>query len=166
MPQFNTFYIPMGDEGEAAERLNAFLRSHRVLTVRQRDFPEGWGFCVEWMQAAPGTAGAPFSPPRERVDYMKVLPPEAFRRFCLFRAARKDIAALDGVKPFVVMTDAQMAELSRAETPTMADLRRIEGFGESRVEKYGERLLAALVAGGPPARRQEGDGEVGEEAPE
>ena len=30
-----------------AERMNAFLRGHRVLSVRQRDFPEGWGFCVE-----------------------------------------------------------------------------------------------------------------------
>lgn len=46
MAQFNTFYIPMTDDGSNAERMNAFLRGHRVLSVRQRDFPEGWGFCI------------------------------------------------------------------------------------------------------------------------
>lgn len=49
MAQFKTFYIAMTDEGTMQDRLNAFLRAHRVLAVRQRDFPEGWGFCVEWM---------------------------------------------------------------------------------------------------------------------
>ena len=145
MAQFNTFYIPMTDDGSNAERMNAFLRSHRVLSVRQRDFPEGWGFFVEWLD---GTAGAnaarwdsaPYQ--REKVDYMKVLEPEAFKRFSEYRKRRKEISEADGVKPFVVMTDAQMAELAKVENPTKADLKKIDGFGEARVEKYGERILA------------------------
>lgn len=145
MAQFNTFYIPMTDDGAAAERLNVFLRSHRVMSVRQRDFPEGWGFCVEWLDGNASTAarfdGVPYQ--REKVDYMKVLEPEAFKRFSEYRKRRKEIADADGVKPFVVMTDAQMAELAKMENPTKADLKKIDGFGEARVEKYGERILAA-----------------------
>ena len=152
MAQFNTFYIPMTDDGTAAERLNVFLRSHRVLSVKQRDFPEGWGFCVEWMDGAveaARSASAPYQNPyqREKVDYMKVLEPEAFKRFSEYRKRRKEISETDGVKPFVVMTDAQMAELAKMENPTKADLKKIDGFGEARAEKYGERILM----GGPPS---------------
>ncbi|MBQ3342351.1 MAG: hypothetical protein IJG84_10680 [Kiritimatiellae bacterium] len=58
MAQFNTFYIPMTDDGSNAERMNAFLRAHRVLSVRQRDFPDGWGFCVEWIDGTVDAAVA------------------------------------------------------------------------------------------------------------
>ncbi len=44
MAQYNTFYIPMTDDGTNDERRNAFLRSHSVLSVKQRDCPEGSGF--------------------------------------------------------------------------------------------------------------------------
>lgn len=143
MAQFKTFYIAMTDEGTMQDRLNAFLRAHRVLAVRQRDFPEGWGFCVEWMDgvaAAPRWEGGnPYQ--REKVDYMKVLSPEEFTRFSVYRTRRKEIAEQDGVKPFVVMTDAQMAELAKVVSPTVADLKKIEGFGEARAGKYATRLL-------------------------
>ena len=147
MAQFNTFYIPMTDDGAAAERLNVFLRSHRVMSVRQRDFPEGWGFCVEWLDGAAEAARSASAPyQRDRPDYMKILEPEAFKRFSEYRKRRKEIAEADGVKPFVVMTDAQMAELAKIENPALADLKKIDGFGEARAEKYGERIFAAKNA--------------------
>lgn len=147
MAQFNTFYIPMTDDGTMAERMNAFLRGHRVLSVKQRDFPEGWGFCVEWIDGEAAVAGRPPYQPyqREKVDYMKVLEPEAFTRFSEYRKRRKEIAEADGVKPFVVMTDAQMAELAKIENPTTADLKKIDGFGDARVEKYGTRMLSTAI---------------------
>ena len=150
MAQFNTFYIPMDYDGMMAERLNLFLRAHRVLSVRQRDFPEGWGFCVEWIDGTNGGGAArwdnaPYQ--REKVDYMKVLEPDVFKRFSEYRRRRKEIAEADGVKPFVVMTDAQMAELAKMENPTKADLKKIDGFGDARVEKYGERLLGVALVG-------------------
>lgn len=146
MAQFNTFYIPMDDDGTMAERLNVFLRSHRVMSVKQRDFPEGWGFCVEWLDGSVAIPGARDARPyqRERPDYLKVLEPEVFARFSEYRKRRKEIADADGVKPFVVMTDAQMAELAKLESPTLADLKKIEGFGEARTEKYGDRILDSI----------------------
>ena len=148
----------MDDDGTMAERLNLFLRARRVLSVRQRDFPEGWGFCVEWIDGAVSAARLEAVPyQREKVDYMKVLEPEAFKRFSEYRKRRKEIAEADGVKPFVVMTDAQMAELAKMENPTKADLKKIDGFGEARVEKYGERILAAKNA--EDAKEDEAGGE-------
>ena len=141
MAQYSTFFIPHGDEGGRQEALNAFLRSHRVLSVERSVFPEGWAFCVEWMDGA-AAASAPFGAyQREKIDYMKVLPPEVFTRFSELRKRRKAIADADGVKPFVVMTDAQLAKVAEIEKPTLADLKKIDGFGEAKAEKYGKRLL-------------------------
>ena len=159
MAQFNTFYIPMTDDGAAADRLNVFLRSHRVLSVKQRDFPEGWGFCVEWIDGTAPTmvAGARDARPyqREKVDYMNVLDPDEFTRFSEYRKRRREISEADGVKPFVVMTDAQMAELAKMQNPTVADLKKIGGFGEARAEKYGERILGVGEAARVPLPRSE-----------
>ena len=144
MAQFNTFYIPMTDDGSNAERMNAFLRAHRVLSVRQRDFPDGWGFCVEWIDGTVDAAVAgrpPYPYQREKVDYMKVLEPEAFKRFSEYRKRRKEIAEADGVKPFVVMTDAQMAKAVKDGEPTIESLKNVDGFGAARMEKYAVRLV-------------------------
>ena len=143
MAQYNTFFVPHGDTGTQQETLNAFLRAHRVLKVEKSVFPEGWAFCVEWMDGAAGGVQPPYAAyQREKIDYMKVLPPEVFARFSELRKRRKEIADADGVKPFVVMTDAQLAKAAEFEKPTVADLRKIDGFGEAKTEKYGARLLA------------------------
>lgn len=142
MAQYNTFFIPHGDTGSQQEALNAFLRAHRVLKVEKSVFPEGWAFCVEWMDGAAGGTLPPYAAyQREKIDYMKVLSPEVFARFSELRKRRKEISDADGVKPFVVMTDAQLAKVAEIEKPTLADLKKIDGFGEAKVEKYGARLL-------------------------
>lgn len=146
MSQFNTFLVPLNDGGTAQGQLNVFLRTHRVLQVERAAFPAGWTFCVEWLDGTgAGNGGGsplPFYRAVPKVDYREVLAPEVFARFAKLRERRKAIALADGVKPYVVMTDAQLAELAKAENPSLADLRKIEGVGESRVEKFAERLLA------------------------
>ena len=163
MAQYNTFFIPHGDTGAQQEMLNAFLRSHRVLKVEKSVFPEGWAFCVEWMD---GAAAAPVAAPfgayqREKIDYMKVLSPEVFTRFSELRKRRKAISDADGVKPFVVMTDAQLAKVAEIEKPTLADLKKVDGFGEAKAEKYGARLLEDA----PPNQDGEAVGRVAPRPP-
>lgn len=81
MTQYNTFYVPVEDGGEAQERLNAFLRGHRVLQVSRTEFAGGWGFCVEWMEgAAPSRRGEEDWRKSPRVDYREVLSAEEFGR--------------------------------------------------------------------------------------
>lgn len=83
----------------------------------------------------------PFYRTTPRIDYREVLSPEVFARFSKLRERRKAIALADGVKPYVVMTDAQLAELAKADNPTLVDLRKIEGVGDARIEKFAGRLL-------------------------
>lgn len=152
--QYNTFYIPIGDNGEAQEQLNAFLRGHRVLQVERHVFDGGWGFCVEWLDGTgSSSAGAKWKTPR--VDYREILDEEAFARFAKLRERRKAIAAEDGIAPYMVLTDAQMAETARLEVLTRTAFVAIPGVGEARAKKFFDRLVAQEPKAGNVA--EEGD---------
>jgi len=83
-------------------------------------------------------AGRP--PYQKRIDYREVLDEATFARFAKLRERRKAIAQEDGVPPYMVMTDAQMAEAVKDGEPKPETLKKIEGFGEARFAKYAERL--------------------------
>lgn len=138
MSQIATFFVPLVDEGREQEALNAFLRGHRVLAIEKAFAGHGWSFCVEWLEGS-----VPMSDWKaKRIDYRQILSPEVFARFAQLREQRKTIAQEEGVPPYLVMTDAQMAEAAKPEVLSLESLRSIEGFGQARLEKYGSRLLS------------------------
>ena len=143
--------IPMHDGESEEEALNAFLASHRVIGIERQFVVDGprsaWAVCVSWVDgearasATPGTAGR-----KGRVDDREALTPEQFAVFVRLREARKGMAERDGVPPYAVVTNEQMAEMVRRGVGTVTELGAIEGVGPSRVEKYGAELLAVLRA--------------------
>ena len=139
MSQINTFFVPLSDGDAAQNEMNAFLRGHRVLQIEKAFAGNGWAFCVEWIEGGAGI-GAARQPYKKRIDYREVLEPEVFTRFAKLRERRKAIAQEDGVPPYMVITDAQMAEAVKAGNPTLEALGKIDGFGAARLSKYGERL--------------------------
>lgn len=142
MAQYSTFYVPLADNGEIQETMNAFLRSHRVLKVDKVFADNGWAFCVEWLD---GAASFPHSGrSAQRVDYREVLEPAAFAVFSKLRERRKTLANADGVPPYMVMTDAQLAAIAQLKERTLAALKAVEGIGEARADKYGKAFLTAL----------------------
>jgi len=137
MSQINTFFVPLSGGETFLNEMNTFLRGHRVLQIEKSFAGNGWAFCVEWLE---GTQTSPRPSYQRRIDYRDVLEPEVFERFAKLRERRKAIAQEDGVPPYMVMTDAQMAEAVKDGEPTLDVLKRVEGFGEARLSKYGERL--------------------------
>jgi superfamily II DNA helicase RecQ len=83
---------------------------------------------------------------RSRVDYREVLSAEQFAAFCKLRDARKKISQSEGTPVYTVFTNEQLAQMVQQQVGSKADLERIVGVGDSRVEKYGERILQALAA--------------------
>ena len=77
-----------------------------------------------------------------------MLEPDAFERFAKMRERRKAIAQEDGVPPYMVITDAQMAAAVKDGEPTLESLKAAEGFGDARLKKYGERLLPVAKMSG------------------
>ena len=81
---------------------------------------------------------------RGKVDYREVLPPEQFAAFAKLRPLRQAISKEAGVPVYVIFTNEQLAATVQNGAASKADLGRIDGIGESRIQKYGDRFLECL----------------------
>ncbi len=148
------FLVPARDEGTAQRELNGFLGSHRILAVDRRFVDQGensfWSFCVDFLEstAASTTGGASRGGLNRtsKVDYREVLSPEEFAVFAELRDWRKQISQAEAVPVYTVFTNEQLARMVQARATTKAALEQIAGVGDSRIEKYGVRLLEFLSA--------------------
>ncbi len=71
--------------------------------------------------------------------------------FSRLRNARKEIAQSEAVPVYTVFTNEQLARMVQGRVMTKAGLEGIVGIGDARVAKYGERILATLLADGAAA---------------
>ena len=154
---YRVFNIAIPNDGGEETELNRFLASHRIVSVRTQWVTNGdvpyEVFTVEYVGGVK-TGGPPSSAavdmaaeesrPPNRPDYRKLLTQEQFVRYCKIRDERKKIADAEAVKAFVVFTNEQLAAIAKMEKPTFSDLRKIDGIGEARIGKYGEKILSAL----------------------
>jgi len=149
--QLRVFMVPVKGAQPTEAEMNAFLRGHRVLTVRKEFVPDGensfWSFCVEYLELP---AGGAVSDGKPKVDYKEVLKPEEFEVFSRLRDWRKGVAEREGVPVYTVLTNEQLAQMVQKKAASLAELKEIEGVGDARLEKYGEALLRILAA--PPGR--------------
>lgn len=162
------FTLQIPNDGFAEDELNRFLGSHRILAV-QRQFvavPDGTCLAVVVDYSASnaddgvhGTTQPSRGASQPSVDYRDLLPPAQFALYDKLRVVRKTLADRDKVKPFVVASNAQLAEISKIEAKSLADLEKVPGFGASRIKTYGQALLdtmsAAISGVAPPVTAAE-----------
>lgn len=127
------------------EEMNVFLRSKKVIQVKEQlinHAEEGvfWSFCVRYVDSAEAAERGQGA----KVDYQQVLDPAAFQRFSLLRTIRRQVADKEAVKPYVVFTDAELAELAKLETLTPENMIQIKGIGEKKLEKYGKFFMEGI----------------------
>lgn len=65
--------------------------------------------------------------------------------FDQLRLLRRSLAVKDNVPPYIVLSDASLAELAVYLPVTLADLEYISGFGEYKINKYGSEFIGAIV---------------------
>ena len=92
--------------------------------------------------------GRPLSLPRERklgrcADCPSSYDEELFERLREWRRAR---AADDGVPAYCVFTDATLTALAEMRPGNAAGLARVPGIGRSKIDKYGDTVLALCAA--------------------
>ncbi len=72
--------------------------------------------------------------------------------FEALRAWRRDRAKAQGVPPYVIFHDATLREVAARRPVSVTALSAIDGIGDTKLERHGESLLAAL------AQAMEGEG--------
>jgi superfamily II DNA helicase RecQ len=147
---FKFFIIPMQESRLAEDELNAFLRSHRILSIDRHVVDGGgaafWAFCVQYVDGPELASGnSAKASGRGDIDYRKLLSEEDFAVYAELRDLRKQLAQVDGVPPYQVFNNRQLAEMVRKKMRTEVDLRSLPGVGDARLEKYGARFLATLL---------------------
>lgn len=143
--QYKFFSVPAinSELSGQEEEFNSFLRSHRIINVQRELINNGansfWSCCVEFIEnnSTSFTKGAI----KEKVDYRSLLSEEEFIKFKLLRECRKQIAEEEAIPPFAIFLDEHLAGMVKLPQIDLISLRKINGVGEKKVEKYGSRFL-------------------------
>ncbi len=62
--------------------------------------------------------------------------------FNLLREWRGQRCRKDGLPPYVLFTNVQLAEITKNRPQSLADLTKIDGVGKAKADRYGEEILA------------------------
>lgn len=91
--------------------------------------------------------------PREELDENEKAVYDALRTW---RTAR---AGQDGVPPYVVANNRQLAGMVRLRAATRSALLKVQGFGEEKARHYGDEILDVLRRFAGTGRREPPEGE-------
>jgi superfamily II DNA helicase RecQ len=143
------FFVIAARHPESGEvELNRFCSQHRISFIEKHLIADGadsfWSICVTWMdgEAAPSLANDNRN--KAVVDYKNVLSPHDFSLYLELRNYRKALADQQGVPPYALFTNDQLAAMLQQPIKTKADLMKIPGVGQSRIDKYGDSFIQKL----------------------
>lgn len=144
------FTIPVLSQAEATADLNRHLSSVRVLSVDRQFVSDGansfWTLCVLSDTARSGKSP---SARKGSVDYRDILSAEEFGLYARLRDLRKQLADRDGVPPYAVFTNEQLATIVQTRASSLTRLKDIDGIGEARIGKYGAAVVSLLTTAPP-----------------
>ena len=139
--EFEAVHIPRLEEGELPNRRADVDDERRLLYVgltrARRHLLLTWDGKPSRFLKELGVTGA--GPAR------RVAAAEAPPGFDTLRAWRLERAKADEVPAYVVFHNATLAEIAERKPRTLAELAAVPGVGPSKLERYGEELLAALA---------------------
>lgn len=139
--QVKIFNIPLLSDSDEEEKLNKFLRSHRILqVVKAYSVEQGgsWTVFVEYME---GDHTEVSSSRRSIKDYSKELSSDEYERYSRFREIRKKISDEKNIPPYLVFTNEELAVLARYSVLTREILAGIKDVPARRLKDYGEYFI-------------------------
>lgn len=151
------FTISILNPEPQAEELNRFLADHKVFKIDREFVNDGdgsfWSVCV-----TSGNRHSQQGGRKPSIDYREVLSPEDFSIFSRLRDFRKSLASRDGVPPYAVLTNEQLAAIVQNQITSLEALKALEGVGSARIEKYGRDILSLTseIFGTKPERHEGG----------
>ena len=144
--QLKFFTFPVLVASIEEDSVNKFLRSVKVLEIKRDLVTVGdntyWSICVLYIpysnnETPPGAI-------RGKTDYKELLTDEQFVRFCKLRKVRKRIAEDEAIPAFAVFTDQELSEISKIGEVHLDSLKKINGVGPKKIEKYGIRFCELI----------------------
>ena len=175
-----TFRFDVQRGGFDDKELRELAADAEVLSVSEHFFIHEqvptWALLVSYRELRrpgdPGEPGEPGLATGRRRDWRVEMAEEHRPLFDEMRKWRNERAKREGRPPYVLLTNRQLAEIARARPTSLAALRDIQGFGESKASAMGDELLAlvasivpSLSTGPEPGEQQGPGGDVEPEQP-
>jgi ATP-dependent DNA helicase RecQ len=95
------------------------------------------------------TIAVPPKSKRQRRREMDIADP----LFDALREARRTLAAEAGIPAYVVFHDSTLREIAAARPTSLSELAQVNGVGRTKLERYGEAMLAAVASAADPFSR-------------
>ena len=118
--QYKTFSLPAGSSELAEENLNAFLRSHKIVSMCKEFCAANkcWCFLIEYIAESASVKSS------AKIDYMKILSQEDFAVFSKLREIRKKFATEEKIPAYAVFTDEQLNQMIQKKPATVQDFQK------------------------------------------
>lgn len=122
------------------KELNTFLKSHKILNVKEYFVDNGSdsfiSFRVEYINKSEIEKSS-----KTKVDYKDILSKDDFILYSDLRDIRKGLAEENGLPVYSIFTNEQLANIVKVKPKTKEKLKSIPEVGESKIEKYSERII-------------------------
>lgn len=137
-------------DGFDDEGLRAFMSDKDVKSVRDHFFLKDetpyWAFAVSY--DVPPNNGCP-APGKKadnpKPDYRSILQEEHWPLFNVLRDWRAEKAKAEGIPPYLVFTNAELAQVTVRAPATLSALGEIHGIGTAKIKRFGREVLAILA---------------------
>ncbi len=92
----------------------------------------------------------------KKENYNDILTENDIPLFNRLREWRKDKSKDEGVPPYIIFTNRQLAEIAVTKPSSLNALQEIKGIGDGKRKKYGEDLLEMIEAHVYPVKEEDG----------
>lgn len=138
--------------------LSNFLGDKEVIDWESQFFERKnehyWTVIVEY--GMPSTSKGSDEKGEKKDGYKDILTENDMPLFERLREWRKETSKDEGVPPYIVFTNRELAEIAVTKPDSLNALQEIKGIGDGKRKKYGEDLLDMIENHGYPVE-EEGD---------
>ncbi len=145
--------------------MSRFLADKEVLKWEGRFFEHKgeyfWTVLVEYRPVIPSaSATAQKTKEKSNDGYKEILGENDWPLFKVLREWRGERSKEEGIPPYIICTNMQLASITVARPASLNSLQEINGIGSAKTEKYGVEILGIIASHGK-AVGNGGEGENG-----
>lgn len=130
--------------------LQDYLKDKETLSVRDHFFIKNdtpYITLIIQCHDSPENSSVPSRPGKSDESWRELLKPHELPLFNTLRNWRAERAKKDGIPPYIICTNRQLAEMVGQRPQSLSGLSEIKGFGKAKVDTYGKAILSLLRAG-------------------
>ena len=123
-----------------------FVDSHQVVEITKKF--SRWQGEPYWTAFVTYVSADKISPEKKSAEsetaLLEKLTPEEQELYGILRKWRNELAKEKGYGPYILFTNAQLAQIAKDKPATLQKLGTIHGVGDGKLENYGKTVLATI----------------------